>query len=145
MTPVSTMPELDHSRLAQFADVLISGSPGWPSASQADVHGKWMDITLAARPDLIEVVTDVLSRAGEPRDILQQIKTTDMVRFDRFSIAIAGTYLMNPRIRKQLGLPAGVPEAKPPFPDEADYYLEDGLIEPVVARGSAMFRRSPNT
>ncbi|HEX4764661.1 MAG TPA: hypothetical protein VH414_00105 [Lichenihabitans sp.] len=137
------MPELDRSRLAQFADVLISGSPGWPSASQADVHGKWMDITLSARPDLIDLVVDVIGMEGDPHDVLQQIKTREIVRFDRFSTAIAGTYLMNPRIRKQLGLPAGMPEANPPFPDEADYYLEDGLLEPVIARGSAMFKRTP--
>ena len=44
------------ARLARLADALISGSSGWPSASEADVHGKWIDITLAARPDLVPVV-----------------------------------------------------------------------------------------
>jgi hypothetical protein len=134
---------LDRNRLAQFADVLISGSPGWPCASQADVHGKWMDITLAARPDLIDLVAGVITTEGDPKDVLKRIKDREIVRFDRFSNAIAATYLMNPRIRKQLGLPSGMPEADPPFPDEAEYYLEDGLLEPVIARGSAMFKRTP--
>jgi hypothetical protein len=132
------------TRLAQFANALISGSPGWPSASEADVHGKWIDITLAARPDLVPVLMEVLAVDGDAASTLQTIQHDRPVLFDMFSTAIAGTYLMNPRVRRQLGLPAGQPESNPPLLGEAEFYLEDGLLEPVRARGSAMFRRTPS-
>ena len=51
--------ELDadkRARFAQFADQLIAGGAGFPTASEADPEGKWLDRTLVARPDLIEVV-----------------------------------------------------------------------------------------
>ena len=143
MTAVTDLDDADRRRLARFADVLISGSPGWPSASEAEVHGSWMDRTFAARPDLAKVVTSVIAMPGEPREILDRMKSEDAGRFHSFSTAVAGTYLMNPGVRTQYGLPAGQPEKNPPMPDESDYYLEGGLLDPVVARGSAGFRRTP--
>ena len=50
----ATLDDAARARLAGFADVLISGSPGWPSASGAQVHGEWMDRTFAARPENFE-------------------------------------------------------------------------------------------
>lgn len=131
------------TRLAHFADMLISGSPGWPSASDVDVHGRWMDRTLAARPDLVDIILSVLAIPGEPRDVLDGLRDRDRRTFDAFSQAIAGTYLMHPRVRRQLGLPAGPPEKQPAYPDEAEAYLEGGLLEPVIARGS-IFRTAPD-
>ena len=143
MTAVTDLDAADRRRLAGFADVLISGSPGWPSASEAEVHGSWMDRTFAARPDLAKVVASVIAMPGEPSEILERMKSEDAGRFRSFSTAVAGTYLMNPMVRTQYGLPAGPPEKNPPMPDESDYYLEGGLRDPVVARGSAGFRRTP--
>lgn len=131
------------ARLAQFANALIAGSPGWPSASEAEVHDVWIDRSLAARPDLVAIVTSVLAAAGEPREVLNELRTCDPGRFENFSSLVAGAYLMNPRVRRKLGLPAGAPERNPPYPDEADFYLEGGLLDPVIARGSAGFRRTP--
>ena len=130
------------ARFARFADALISGSSGWPSASAADADGNWIERALAARPDLVPVVLEVVERKGEPQDVL---KSLDRATFESFSTAVAGTYLMSPDVRVKLGLPAGPPERNPPYPDEADYYLEGGLLDPVISRGSAGFRRTPGT
>jgi hypothetical protein len=40
---------------------------------------------------------------------------------------------MNPKVRKRLRYPGQ--KASPPYPDEADYYLRDGLLDPVIERG----------
>ena len=49
------------ARLGEFADVLIPGGHGLPSASEAKVHEKWIDRALAARPDLFEIVVTTIS------------------------------------------------------------------------------------
>lgn len=142
MTGKALLIDADRARLARLADLLISGSPGWPSASAADVHGTWMDRTFAARPDLAETVIAVLALPGEPREVLAGLRNEEPKRFDGFSYAVAGTYLMNPKVRRQFGLPGGPPEKNPPLPDESDFYLDGGLLDPVIARGGAGFRRT---
>jgi hypothetical protein len=133
---------VDRERLAVLADQLISGGDGLPSASGADVHGVWIDRVLAARPDLSEVVTSVTGRAGDPPTDLEALKEQDPARFDTFAYAVAGAYLMNPRVRGLLGLPGDAPRRNPAFPDESDYYLSDGILDPVVQRGP-IYRPTP--
>ena len=137
-TPVA----VDRERLAVLADHLISGGDGLPSASGADVQGVWMDRVLAARPDLIEVVIAVIGQAGDPATDLDALRVQDPATFDVFSYAIAGAYLMNPRVRGLLGMPGDAPRRNPAFPDESDYYLSDGILEPVIARGP-IYRPTP--
>ena len=133
---------VDRDRLAVLADHLISGGDGLPSASGADVHGVWIDRVLAARPDLVEVVTTVTGRAGEPATDLDALRGQDSATFDVFSYAIAGAYLMNPRVRGLLGMAGDAPRRNPALPDESDYYLSDGILDPVLARGP-IYRPTP--
>jgi len=142
MSAAATLTASQRARLARFADALISGSPGWPSASAADTDGKWIERALAARPDLVPVALGVVERQGEPQDVLRSL---NRATFDSFTTLVAGTYLMSPDVRRKLGLPAGAPERNPPYPDESDYYLEGGLLDPVISRGSTGFRRTPGT
>jgi hypothetical protein len=137
--------ELDDAlrgRLAEFANLLIAGGAGLPSASEADVQGKWIDRTLVARPDLVEVVHAVIGGAGEPAAELKRIRSEDPLLFDRFAHAIAGAYLMVPKVRKGLGLPGNAPKRKPAYPDEADHYLSDGILDVVIERGP-IYRPTP--
>lgn len=147
MSTVEVVTQLDvaqRNRLAQFADQLIVGGAGLPSASGADVHGKWIDRTLTARPDLAEVVLAVIVLEGEPEIELERLHREDFGTFESFAFAISGSYLMNPRVRKLLGLPGNAPKPKPAFPDESDYYLADGILNPVIERGP-IYRPTPPT
>jgi hypothetical protein len=142
---VARAPELDaalRSRLAQFADLLIAGGAGMPPASEADVQGKWIDRALGARPDIVDTVHAVLATPGEPAEELARLRADDKPAFDRFAYVIAGAYLMNPRVRRLLGMPPGPPKPKPAYPDESDYYLEGGILDPVVERGP-IYRPTP--
>jgi hypothetical protein len=122
--------------LREYADTLIPGGAGLPSASEVDVHMKWIDRVLRARPDLSPHVLAVLKSDGEPRAELDRWRLEKRETFDGFTLAVAGGYFMNPRVRKLLGFPGAAPKRKPPYPDEADYYLDDGqLLEPVLERG----------
>ncbi len=135
--------DYQRARLAGFADHLIAGGAGMPSASQAEVHGAWIDRTFAARPDLVSVVLDVIDQDGTPAAVLDRLRMADRPKFDAFAFAISGAYLINPRVRKLLGLPGSAPEKNPAFPDEAESYLEDGILEPVIQRG-ALYRPTPS-
>lgn len=132
----------ERGRLAKLADHLISGGSGMPSASGADVHGVWIDRTLAARPDLAPIVRDVIAVSGEPGAVLEALRGRDRPKFDSFAFAMAGAYLINPRIRKLLGYPGPTPVKNPAFPDEAASYLEDGILDVVIKRGP-IYRATP--
>lgn len=134
--------DASRSRLAEFADLLIAGGAGLPPASGADVQGKWIDRALAARPDLAEAVHTMITGTGDPAVELARRRNEDPATFDRFAYIVAGAYLMNPRVRKLLGLPGNAPKPNPAYPDEADHYLGDGILEPVIERGP-IYRPTP--
>lgn len=127
--------EAERSRLAEFADELIPGGSGLPSASGAEVHLSWVDRVLAARPDLVGVVRSSIAATGSPADVLAGLRSSDSARFDDLAYVVSGAYLINPRVRRILGYPTGKPVRNPALPDEADAYLEDGILEPVLGRG----------
>ena len=134
--------DAQRTRFSGFADHLIAGGAGLPSATQAEVHGAWIDRAFGARPDLVSVVLDVIDREGTPAAVLDGLYATDRAAFDAFAFAVSGAYLMNPRVRQGLGLPGSAPEKNPAFPDEADAYLEDGILDPVIQRGP-IYRPTP--
>lgn len=109
-------------RLAALADVLIPAGDGMPSASEADPTGKWLERALAARPDLGGAVERALA-AGDPL----ALREGDPEAFAALGEIVSGAYYMNLKVRKRIGYPGQ--KSNPPFPDEADYYLEGLLPE----------------
>ena len=138
----SSLDNASRARLALFADALIAGGAGIPSASGADVHTQWIDRVFTARPDMATTVREVLATTGEPAVILATLRAEDPDRFSSFAFAIAGAYLINPRIRRELGYPGPIPVKNPALPDEADAYLEDGILDVVINRGP-IYRPTP--
>lgn len=130
------------ARLAVFADALIGGGVGMPSASGAEVHSRWIDRVFAARPDMEATVREVLASEGDPAEVLGGLRADEPDRFASFAFAIAGAYLINPRIRRELGYPGPLPMKQPALPDEAEAYLEDGILDVVIARGP-IYRPTP--
>jgi hypothetical protein len=137
-----TLTAEQRSRFAKFADCLISGGSDMPSASEAEVHGPWIERTIAARPDLGPIVHEVLAFPGEPAAVLETLRAQSRTSFEFFAFAVAGAYLINPRIRKMLGYPGPTPAKNPAFPDEAESYLEDGILDVVIQRGP-IYRPTP--
>jgi hypothetical protein len=130
-------------RLNVFADVLIPGGAGLPSASEVDPDGNWMERTLKVRPDLMDVLLACLAKDGEPDIILDQLKNSDPEEFDKFAFAISGAYLMNTRVRILLGYPGAATLPNPILPGEAESYLDDGILDVVINRGN-IYRSIPN-
>jgi hypothetical protein len=138
VTLVNLSDELGHAsrvRLAALADVLIPGGSGLPSASGADVAGQWINRALGANPDLASAVAHVLASPGAPDEVLGNLRLTHREVFESFAYAVAGAYFMNPAVRNALGYPGIAPRRLPPADGEAEYYLEDDILAPVLDRG----------
>ncbi|SDZ42854.1 hypothetical protein SAMN05444365_11545 [Micromonospora pattaloongensis] len=146
MTDLDLSTELgdaSRARLAALADVLIPGGSGLPSASAADVAGQWINRALAANTDLAPAVREVLAVAGAPAEALAEVRRRDHVLFEAFALAVSGAYFMNPAVRNALGYPGIAPRRMPAAEGEAEYYLEDDILTPVLDRGH-IYRSVPN-
>jgi hypothetical protein len=128
--------------LAALADALLPAADGMPAASEVDVPGKWMDRALRARPDLEPELLCVLDGGSQPdpETRLAQLRGDDPAGLETLVLLVTGAYYMHPKVRKLIGYPGQ--KATPEYPDEAEYYLSDGLLDPVVARGS-IYRPTP--
>ena len=129
-------------RLAAFADTLVPGGEGLPSASAAGVHEAGIDRTLACRPDLRDLITSVIGVDAEPREALERLRAEQPGVFDSFAVTIAGIYFMNPDVRRLVGYPGDAPQRKRARPGEAEEYLKDGILDPVIERGP-IYRPTP--
>jgi choline dehydrogenase-like flavoprotein len=120
------------ARLAALADALIPAAGDLPSASAADPSGKWLARALAARPDL----APAFERALGAEDV-EALVDADREAFEALALVVSGAYYMNLKVRKRIGYPGQ--KSSPPYPDEADFYLE-GLIpdreEPLLEPSS---------
>jgi choline dehydrogenase-like flavoprotein len=105
-----------------LADVLIPASDAMPAASETDPTGRWLDRALGARPELRPGLERALAAEADAR----RLEAEDPDAFDALATLASGAYYMNVKVRKRIGYPGQ--KATPPFPDEAEYYL-DGLLD----------------
>ena len=118
-----------------LADVLIPATDAMPAASEAGSAEKWLDRALAARPDLVEPLAAALDAAAgkDPAAEARRLHADDPDGFSALAQIASGGYYMNLKVRKRVGYPGQ--GKRPPFSDEAEYDLRDGLLDPVYARG----------
>ena len=120
---------------AALADVLLPAVDGLPSPSAVGVGGRWLDLALAARADLTATLAAVLDAAQDrdPAAEARRLHEQEPAAFAVLGLLASGAYYMHPRVRKAIGYPGQ--RADPAADDEADWFLRDGLLDPVVARG----------
>jgi hypothetical protein len=143
---IAPPPQLTEERtatLTALADAVVPASGVMPSASEAGVAAKWADRALATLPDhaaakLAQILDEAHGRdpAGEVRRLAEQ----DQDGLEVLLLVVIGAYYMSPKVRRRLGYPGQ--KRNPPFEDEADYYLDGGLLDPVVSRGP-IYRPTP--
>jgi hypothetical protein len=126
--------------LAGLADVLIPASAELPSASEAGVADQGLDAVLTARPDLLGALKELLRQVeGQaPATAVASLRSGDSALFGFLGEIVAGAYFLNPRVRQAIGYHG---QTRQPIPAEPDY-LEDGLLESVIARGP-IYRPTP--
>lgn len=128
------------AQLGAIADELIPAGSGMPSASEAGVAGQYLDEVLAARPDLAEPLEAALASVAGRDDAVAALRE-DAGAWGVITAVVPAAYFLNPDMRAAIGYP-GL-EARPIDPDAAPDYLEDGLLDSVVARGP-VYRPTPD-
>jgi hypothetical protein len=126
-----------------LADVIVPAVDQWPSASEAGVSETWVERALDALPNHHEaVLARVLdgAREEEPAAAIRRLEQEDPDGLNVLLLVVVGAYYLSPKVRRTLGW-AG-PRRNPPIEGESDYYLEGGILDPVVARGS-IYRPTP--
>jgi hypothetical protein len=129
--------------LAGLADVLIPASEGMPSASEAGVAHEGIDVVLAARPDLLDALHQLLRQAAGQASattvaFVASLQAADPMLFGLLGEIVAGAYFMNPQVRAAVHYHGQTPQPIPPEPD----YLADGLLDSVIGRGP-IYRPTP--
>ncbi len=142
MSDTPTLTPKQRETLAALGDELIPAAEGMPSASGADVQGVWVDRVLSVRPDLADELIRVLDSAAgqDPKKEVRRLNSESQQDLAAVGLIVTGAYYLSPRVRQAIGYPGQ--EKSPPYPDEADYYLRDGLLNPVVDRGE-IYRQMP--
>ncbi len=127
---------------AALADVLLPAADGMPAASEVDVAGRWLDRVLRVRPDLEPRLERVLALVdgNASQASVERVREEDPAGLQTLVLVATGAYTMSPKVRRRLGYPGQRP--RPAYPDEAEWDLRGGLLDPVVERGP-IYRRIP--
>lgn len=130
----SPLTDIQRKTLDGLADALIPAAAGKPSASQAGVSGELLDRTLAAVPAWTEPLLGILDEAaGRPPDrFARELRADKPEEFAVLSLAAAGAYFLNPRVRELIGYPGQ--EAHPLSLAASPAYVENGMLERVCER-----------
>jgi hypothetical protein len=125
---------------ASVADVLIPAGGGMPSASEAGVAGEGLDAVLAARPDMLDGLRELLRLVDgqAPTAAVASLRSANPAMYQLLGEIVASAYFMNPKVREAIGYHGQTPQPIPAKPD----YLEDGLLESVIRRGP-IYRPTP--
>jgi hypothetical protein len=140
--PLTSLDAAERATLRSIADRLIPEAHGMPSA--ADVLGDdRLRFVLNARPDLIEPLRAALrSELGDDAETrLDALGRDEPASLGALQLVIVAGYYTNARVRELIGYPGQMAlELRSwVYPD----YLEEGLIDAVLARGPVW--RDPST
>jgi hypothetical protein len=130
--------DLEWTTLEAAANCLIPASSSNPAASAAPNYRDWVRRALAARAEHFEVFIECLAKLESDDTAamwrrLEELNDNESDKFIVFSSVVAGAYLMVPDVRAGIGYP-GQGKSAPGTTEAADQ-LEDGILDPVVARG----------
>jgi hypothetical protein len=140
--PLATLDPAERATLSAIADRLIPAAAGMPSA--ADVLGDdRLRFVLNARPDLIEPLRSALRRelGDDVAARLEVLGREEPSTLGALQLVIVGGYYTDRRVRELIGYPGQ--KALELRSWEYPVYLEEGLIDAVLARGPSW--RDPAT
>jgi hypothetical protein len=125
--------------LLRAADLLIPKSGSNFAASQAPGYAPALEQALLARLDAFELIATEGVRIDAMGDEeiaaeLRRLDAEEPATFQVLSTVLAGAYLLIPEVRVAIGYP-GQHRKHPQF-DEAANEIMDGILDPVIERGS---------
>jgi len=121
------------------ADALIPAVDDNPAGSHAPDFDSWLRRAIGARAEHFDELLMVLNGVGGLTGpamyaALKTMSDEDPAGFQLLSAVVAGAYLMVPQVRGLVGYPGQV--RNPPGLEEAVDQLSDGILDPVIERGS---------
>jgi hypothetical protein len=128
---------LDEARretFARIADFLIPEAHGMPSAGSVITEGR-LGFVLTARPDLAEPLETAL-RPGlpdDPGERLAELEREAPGAHEALLLIVVGAYYTDKDVRARIGYPGQL--AKQLYSWKVPDYVEEGLIDQVIARG----------
>jgi hypothetical protein len=127
---------------AAIADVLIPAYRDMPAASEAGVAGEPLDRILTLRDDLkAPFFRGVRAAIGKPAEAsARSLNDSDPDALAAIGLVASAAYYMDPEVRKKIGYPGQ--DRSPIDPDAPPDYMQDNLLQPVIARGQ-IFRPTP--
>jgi hypothetical protein len=140
--PIAELGESERAALTAVADRLIPSADGMPSAADVLVDDR-LRFVLTARPDLLGPVRTALrpELGAEPGARLDALGRDDPVALAALQLLIVAGYYTDRRVRELIGYPGQMAiEVKSWLYPQ---YLEEGLIDAVLARGAVW--RDPAT
>src|SRR5262245_51253718 len=141
-TAAATLDADARRRFAQIADRLIPAAHGMPSAGEV-VDERRLGFVLSARPDLAEPLSASL-RADLGEDVearLAALGEHEPATLGALQLVIVGGYYTDKRVRDLIGYQGQ--EAIEVKSWRVPEYLEEGLIDAMLARGAVW--RDPDT
>lgn len=137
-SPPRPLTDAEHGTLLRIADTLIPASGPNPKASEAEEFGAYLQLALAARADVFDVVLRAVGELadvddGNLREALKKMWANDTATFDPLSSIIAGAYFMTPQVKALIGYPGQ--HRDPAGLEDAANELETGILDPVLDRG----------
>jgi hypothetical protein len=139
-TPALTQDE--RAVLAGVADHLIPAAHGMPSAAEVLTDDR-LRFVLNARPDLVEPIRSALrdGAGDDPAAHLAALAESDPAALGALQLAIVAGYYTDTRVRELIGYPGQIALSIRSW--EVPNYVEEGLIDAVLARGAVW--RDPAT
>jgi hypothetical protein len=140
-TDTATLTEAERATFAAVADHLIPAAHGMPSAAEV-VDDARLAFVLRARPDLAEPLKAAL-RSDLGTDVADRLAklADEPTNLSALQLAIVGGYYTDKRVRELIGYPGQLAIEIRSW--EYPVYLEEGLIDAVLARGPVW--RDPST
>jgi len=138
---VAGLDDRERATVAGVADHLIPAADGMPSAAEV-VDADRLAFVLRARPDLVEPLKNALrSELGE--DVAARLArlVDEPTNLSALQLSIVGGYYTDRRVRELIGYPGQMALELRSWQYPA--YLEEGLIDAVLARGPVW--RDPST
>jgi hypothetical protein len=141
LDPLATLDPTALETFARVAEHLIPAAHGMPSAAEV-VREDRLRFVLRARPDLLEPLGAAL-RPELGSDVADRLATlaSEPARLGALQLAIVAAYYSDKRVRNLIGYPGQMAIEVKSWLLPA--YLEEGLIDAVLARGPVW--RDPRT
>jgi hypothetical protein len=124
----------ERAAFSAVAGRLIPAAHGMPSARDV-VGDARLRFALTARPDLVEPLRAALrgELGDDPAARLAALERDEPGHLDALLLVLVGAYYTDKDVRERLGYPGQ--EAKQLYSWKVPDYIEEGLIDQVLARG----------